>query len=110
MMMSVTCCYLQAHLSSHCLNEAANFFNWTELMFHLCLIYGLRCITLIRYVIDTPYLVLQRKWNFLKGLGLIVCHPAKRVFPCTLCSLKLYVELCESVGVPTILIVSFSGM
>jgi len=27
MMMSVTCCYLQAQLSSHCVNEATNFVN-----------------------------------------------------------------------------------
>jgi hypothetical protein len=56
MMMSVTCCYLQAHLSSHCVNEAANFANWSELMFNLCLI-----LRLIRYVINTPYLALQRQ-------------------------------------------------
>jgi len=30
MMMSVTCCYLQAHLRSHFVNEATTFANWRE--------------------------------------------------------------------------------
>jgi hypothetical protein len=50
-MMIVTCGYVYAHLTSHFVNEAANFANWRQCMVHLCLIFRSRSIILTRYVV-----------------------------------------------------------